>query len=96
MKATGFDHFLNKVVSVTESESEMDFLDEKIKISNYTIQKDDSVIKQLETEVNAKGHLLRVWLPNSAGTMDVKNNRLNACITKQADGTFAITELYFG
>ena len=62
------------------------------KFVEYQLVENDSTIKELRVQV---GDRLRVWFPNTHGTMDHDLTRCNARIEKGVDGVFRITQVYF-
>ena len=50
----------------------------------------DKTINELRSAVEEMGLRLRVWLPDSVGTMDYRENRVNVHVSKDADGKYRI------
>ncbi len=90
--------FLNNVVEVTEKEPDKAFkeLDQLFGYVECEIAPNDTTIAQLEAVVKAKGYALSVWLPNTVGTMDYREDRVNAHVKKANDGKYRITGLNIG
>ncbi len=91
---TGFEQFLGKKVSVTESKRKITIAGEEMEIDEYKMDQNDPTISEIK-KLRGSG-LTRIWLPNSMGTMDFRMDRLNVRIEKVADGSFEVTKVYFG
>ena len=81
-----FNKFAGREVSVTENPRQA---------YGHTylcpsIDQGDAVIKEINEEAEKHGLFTRVWLPQSAGTDDIRMNRLNVHIEKEADGKYRI------
>lgn len=84
--AKAFNKFSGREVTVTETS-------ENHNGRSYTraeITGNDATISEIRAEAAAMGLELRVWLPNSMGTMDYRTNRLNIKIAKEDDGKYRI------
>lgn len=93
MNKAGFEKYVGKKVLVNETKRTLDL---KIlgpqEFIKYDIADEDTVIKEIQA---AHSHV-RVWLPNTMGTMDYRLDRLNVTVAKQDDGSFEITKVYLG
>jgi hypothetical protein len=85
-----FNKFAGKEVAVTEVPWEREFRGEKYSGVSVRINENDDTYKSLVAEVNKSGLRLRLWVPGTAGTMDVQMNRLNVYVEKEADGKYRI------
>lgn len=95
MKKDSLQEFVGRQVEVTEEVRELDLraLKTKSKFTEYKLSESDAAIAELRAQV---GDRLRVWLPNTMGTMDHDLTRCNARVEKGDDGVFRITKVYFG
>lgn len=87
-----FNKFAGREVGVTETPFKTEFKNLGITYEgvHVEIQKDDPAITELTTAVQAAGLRLRLWLPNTMGTMDFRRDRLNVHVAKEADGKYRI------
>lgn len=90
---TEFQKYIGAKVLVDEGVSEVKLFGKMEKFPTYEINKNDTIVAEIKNQY--KDGRVRVWLPNTMGTMDVKNNRLNVRIAKVGD-SFEITRVYFG
>ncbi len=58
--------------------------------THVTLDDNDPAIKELTEAVKAAGLTLRLWLPETFGTMDFREDRLNVNVDKAADGKYRI------
>lgn len=61
-----------------------------------TYETKDLVIQNLSDLAKKIGMSFRLWLPNTFGTMDLRNDRLNVHVEKMDDGSFEIVKIYIG
>lgn len=54
----------------------------------------DPVIAEMKQLANDNGLKLRVWFPNTVGTMDYQPDRVNAHIEKGADGKYRVSNRF--
>lgn len=59
------------------------------------LKKDDPVVADLTAEAKKHGLTVRLWLPDSMGTMDLRYDRLNVRIEPESDGKYRI-QPHFG
>ncbi len=85
-----FKKFAGREVNATEQTSSRyyKFLDKTITSTYVTLDDNDPAVKELEAAVKAAGLELRIWLPGTAGTTDMVDNRLNVDVEKAADGKY--------
>lgn len=87
-----FNTFVGREVAVTEK-SMKEFY-KKLGFDYDGIEahldENDPVIKELSDAVAKAGLSLRIWLPDTMGTMDMRPNRLNVHIRKEDDGKYRI------
>ena len=89
-----FDSFIGKKVLVKETKVKITLLGIEEEVSEYNISDDDTTIADIR---KVAGKLpMRVWLPDTVGTMDVQGNRLNVRVEKQDDASYEVTRIYFG
>jgi hypothetical protein len=63
----------------------------EFEVTSYNLKNNpDPIIEEFKAAVEAKGLSLRLWMPDSAGTMDVRTDRLNAYVAKAADGKYRL------
>ena len=76
-----FDKFVGKKVEVFIKEYEY-----KVKkYSQHEIKENDAVITEATEELKKQGMHLRCWLPDTIGTMDLRNDRVNFYIEEKED-----------
>jgi len=51
----------------------------------------DPTIEEMEKLAKANGLTLCVWFPGIMGTMDLRNDRINAYVKKEADGKYRVS-----
>jgi hypothetical protein len=87
--------FVGRTVSVTEEQREMkvEHLKKTRKYVDYKLDPADPVIAEIKALVPGK---LRIWLPNTMGTMDFVPTRVNVKIEKNADDAFVVSKVYLG
>jgi hypothetical protein len=93
MKASDqFNKFAGREVGVVETPFKTEFKNLGITYEgvHVEINKDDPAITELSAAVKAAGLHLRLWLPDSMGTMDYRLDRLNVHIRKEDDGKYRI------
>ena len=54
----------------------------------------DMTIVQMQKVAKDNGLRLRVWFPESMGTMDFRTDRVNAHVVKAKDGTYRVTKKF--
>lgn len=91
-----FARFAGREVKVTEKDVKFDIGGRTIETVDYKLSAKDPVIGELKKEAAKAGFSLRVWLPNTVGTMDHRMNRLNVKIGKADDGAYRINRIYRG
>lgn len=89
-----FQDYVGKKVGVKAEDREMklDSLDEPIQYTHYELDENDPVIAEIKT----KHSKVRVWLPNTMGTMDHVLTRLNIHIDKNDAGDYVISKVRYG
>lgn len=93
MKANDdFDSFIGQPIIVQEGEYER----KGVKYPNPSIAQGDPTLAALRGACEAIGLSLRVWLPNTVGTMDFNLRRLNVHIEKGVDGVYRIARANLG
>lgn len=84
--ATEFDHFIGRTFTATAKpySLEFDFKGTKKTISgmSYIENEEDPTLVEMLAAAQSKGVQLRVWLPTTLGTSDVKMNRLNVHVAE--------------
>lgn len=91
---TGYEQFLGKKVSVTESSRTMKIAGTDMLFEAYQLADDDTTIAEIKSLRD--GQVTRIWLPDTIGTMDYHPARLNVYVKKVADGTFEIYQIDWG
>lgn len=76
-----FNKFIGREVGVTTPEGR-----------RSTIDAADPVLSDLRKAAEKAGFSVRVWLPDSFGTCDFRENRLNVSVEKGADGKYRIAD----
>lgn len=56
----------------------------------------DEAVSELRQAVEAAGFSLRVWMPNSIGTMDYRTNRVNVHIAPDMQGVYRMGNFRIG
>lgn len=54
------------------------------------VDENDPTLKEMHDAAKKAGLRLRVWLPGTMGTMDYRTDRVNAHVTKEADGKYRV------
>jgi hypothetical protein len=90
-----FDKYLGRKVLVDEAKTTTKIFGRDDERSTYAISKKDKVIADIKKKVGEDMHV-RVWLPNTVGTMEIRDDRLNIHVDKQEDGSFEIAKIYVG
>ena len=86
--------YLNAKIEVTETTQHFSHLDS---YTSYAVATTDTTITDLRVAVQAAGfRTLRVWLPDTVGTMDLRSDRVNAHIEKNQAGEWRIARLNVG
>ena len=95
MDISPLQEFVGRAVAVEETNGEivLERVKRTVKYVDYKIVDGDPVYEELKAKA---GKNLRVWLPNTMGTMDYNLNRVNAYIEKDADGVFKIARVSLG
>jgi hypothetical protein len=91
------EKYVGKTVEVTaELETYTDSKGEKMRYTSYTLDEPaDGWIEQLREECTTNDLKLRIWLPDTVGTMDFRSNRVNVYIGKVGE-EWKITDLKQG
>lgn len=85
-----FPQYIGREVSVVET-----LLEYRGKqFSNLDLDDNDTTIQEIEKDFD--DFIVRVWLPGSAGTMELRPNRINVVVEKQDNGLYLINRLYVG
>ncbi len=87
-----FQKFAGREVAMVEEKVTLNFKGmEPIEFYEVRLANDnDPVIAELRTEVEKNGLTLRLWWPGTLGTADMRYDRLNAHVEKEADGKWRI------
>lgn len=87
-----FNKFAGREVGVTETPFKTEFKNLGITYEGVRVEinKDDPAITELTAAVKAVGLHLRLWLPDTMGTMDYRLDRLNVHVRKEDDGKYRI------
>ena len=56
----------------------------------------DEAVTELRKAVEDAGYSLRVWLPNTIGTMDYRTNRVNVSVNPDMKGVYRIGSFRIG
>jgi hypothetical protein len=88
--------FLNCTVGVTESQHTIDIMGVPETFTDYEVVEGDPIIAAIRTRVETAGFHLRVWFPNTVGTMELHTGRVNVGIDEVLEGHFEITEIWVG
>lgn len=92
MTNSQFDKYVGRKVLVKETQETIKIGGKDYDHINYEIETGDTVVAEIQKEYPK----VRVWLPNTMGTMDYRLDRLNVHIEKQTDGSFVVTRMNFG
>jgi len=65
------------------------FAGKEIPVS-FASNRRDPTLEEMENLAKANGLILRVWFPDTLGTMDLRNDRINAYVNKEADGKYRV------
>ena len=85
-----FNSFVGKEVAVTEQPYKIKFKSGDIEGVSAILDENDPVVKELNEAVTKAGFGLRLWLPDTAGTCDWDETRVNAYVVKETDGKYRI------
>jgi len=96
IEKTGFEKYLGTKVLVNESEHVENIGGKECGCTIYDIAAEDTSLNELTAEAKGRGLQVRTWLPNTIGTMELRDDRLNVRIEKQDSGSFEITRVYIG
>jgi hypothetical protein len=55
----------------------------------------DPVIEEMNQLAKNNGLKLRVWFPNTFGTMDARSDRMNVRVEKEADGKYRVSKKFY-
>lgn len=92
-----FARFAGRAVKVREENAVMHFKAlGTIRIYECKLAEDDTTIKDLKAETEKAGFSLRVLLPGTVGTMEYREDRVNAVVAKDGDGVFRVKSLDIG
>ena len=78
-----FNKFAGKEVSANEAKHG--------RFSYVLADPTDQTIQAMESLAKANGLTLRLWFPGTMGTMDFNGHRINAHVTKEADGKYRVS-----
>jgi hypothetical protein len=87
-----FNKFAGKEVAVTETPYKLELKNLGMTYEGVNADYDDKdpVISSLKEEASKAGFSLRIWMPESVGTMDWRTDRLNVYIAKEPDSKYRI------
>ena len=85
-----FGKFAGKEVDVIEKVQKMTIAGKEYEIGHNRLDDQNPVIEAINEAARDNGLILRVWLPDTMGTMDHKANRVNIRISKDDDGKWRI------
>lgn len=88
------DKFMGQEVLVIETPYERAYYGKPYFITCYALDEKDTTIESLRKEIIAAGFEMRLFLPDSAGTIEVKNDRVNVTVIKQ-NSVFKIIGINF-
>lgn len=87
-----FNKFAGREVNMTERTEKIKF--KHIGEQSFTVvepaNKDEPLFKEMQDEASKHGLTLRLFWPGMAGTMDCRNDRVNAHIEKGTDGKWRV------
>lgn len=67
-----------------------------VKYNSYQVLDDDETMRDVRELVETCNMKLRVWMPNTVGTMDIDGERVNVHIDAGEDGSYSVTKVYIG
>lgn len=85
-----YDNFIGRDVNVKETLYEY----EGKQYSRILEDDFDPAIREIKKLAN--GEVVRVWMPNTAGTMEMNPTRVNVNLEKNKGGKYEITKIWFG
>jgi len=97
IKASDYQHFVGKKVNVEVKTLEFKSNRGKItKYDRYDLTEGDETMRDIRVLVESQDGILRVWFPNSIGTMEMRDERVNVQVDKGEDGSYSVTKVYVG
>jgi hypothetical protein len=84
--------FIGTKVGVTKTKHSMMIGGKEIIIPRYVLDENEPTIARICSSHPS----VRVWLPDTMGTADVRPSRLNVYINEAKDGDFFITGISYG
>lgn len=92
---TIFDQYIGQLVTVTKTTLQRQIGEVTFDHSTYDIPINDPVMIAVEVQAKSMALDVRVWLPNTVGTMEYRNDRLNVTI-KESNGQYIIESFRIG
>lgn len=86
-----FNKFAHQEISVLETNREIDLGGEKMTFPELSFaDNNDPLLVEMRQTAKENGLTLRIWLPGTLGTMDMRPNRVNVHVEKHEDGKWRI------
>lgn len=85
-----FAAFAGREVQATEHKHNVTIAGRDFPYTEVRFAENDPALAELNASAKAAGLHVRLWLPNSMGTMDYQRNRLNVNIEKARDGKYRL------
>lgn len=86
-----FNKFAGQEIAIIERESEVKIGKETYRLPEVTFANpQDPLLTGMEETAKKNGLHLRIWLPGTMGTMDIRMDRVNVHIGKDMDGKWRI------
>lgn len=91
-----FDNYIGEVILVDETTSIRNSKHSgEYEHTAYKLSKEDKILNNICNEIKADGLSVRIWYPNTVGTMDIRNDRINIQIEKK-DDKYTISKIFTG
>jgi hypothetical protein len=87
-----FNRFVGREVELQETIHQMTIGGKAFEIPEYKLVENQPVIEELRGVTELYGLQLRLWLPDTVGTMEVNTNRVNMHVDKSGDGKYRISD----
>lgn len=86
--------FLDREVQVVKTNHQVEIGGEKYDMPYYDSQ--DPILTEIAQEITTMGWKVRLWLPDTVGTMDYRMDRINVYVMETSLDKFAITSIRIG
>jgi hypothetical protein len=91
-----FNKFAGREVPMTETTQNRKVMGKDVTYTTVApTNPNDPTIAEMQEVAKKNGLKLRIWFPNTFGTMDARSDRMNVRVEKGADGKYRVSKNFY-